>query len=244
MNSVLILKTEITSTTVEFISDYLKNEKSKTVAICNANTLVRSYRNSNIQKKINSFDIKAPDGFPVAKASRFLYNNNQKRVDGYKVFHETIKNGIDSNLSHYFYGSNEKVVTLMIKKLKKEYPEINISGYECPPVKTYKELCEREFVEKMIEQNANVIWVSLGFPKQEEFILMLKNKFNIDSNIVGIGAVFEWVAGTKIKAPEWVANLGFEWVFRLIQEPKRLFRRYLIDNFLFIIYFTRQYLRK
>ena len=244
MNSVLVLKTEITSTTVEFISDYLKNEKSKTVAICNANTLVRSYRNSNIQKKINSFDIKAPDGFPVAKASKFLYNNNQKRVDGYKVFHETIKNGINSNLSHYFYGSNEKVVTLMIKKLKEEYPEINISGYKCPPVKTYKELCEGEFVENMIKQNADVIWVSLGFPKQEEFILMLKNKFNVDSNIVGIGAVFEWVAGTKIKAPEWVANLGFEWIFRLFQEPKRLYRRYLIDNFLFIIYFIKQYLSK
>ena len=161
MNSVLVLKTEITSTTVEFISDYLKNEKSKTVAICNANTLVRSYRNSAIQEKINSFDIKAPDGFPVAKASKVLYKNNQKRVDGYKVFHETIKNGIDSNLSHYFYGSNEKVTTLMTKNLKKEYPKINISGYKCPPIKTYKELCEKEYVEDMIKQNPDIIWLSL-----------------------------------------------------------------------------------
>ena len=149
MNSVLVLKTEITSTTVETISDYLKNEKSKTVAICNANTLVRSYRNSDIREKINSFDIKAPDGFPVAKASKILYKNNQKRVDGYKVFHETIKNGIDSKLSHYFYGSNEEVVMLMIKNLKKEYPEINILGYKCPPIKTYEELCEKKFVENM-----------------------------------------------------------------------------------------------
>ena len=100
---------------IEFVSEYLKNETSKTVAICNANTLVRSYQNSRIQEKINSFDIKAPDGFPVAKASKVLYKNNQKRVDGYNVFHETIKNGLDSNLSHYFFGSNEKVVTLMIK---------------------------------------------------------------------------------------------------------------------------------
>ena len=121
MNSVLILKTEITSTSIEFVSEYLKNETSKTVAICNANTLVRSYQNSKIQDKINSFDIKAPDGFPVAKASKVLYKNNQKRVDGYRVFHETIKNGLDSNLSHYFFGSNERVVTLMIKKLKEEY---------------------------------------------------------------------------------------------------------------------------
>ena len=199
---------------------------------------------SEIQEKINSFDIKAPDGFPVAKASKVLYKNNQKRVDGYKVFHETIKNGIDSNLSHYFYGSNEKVITLMTKNLKKEYPKINISGYKCPPIKTYKELCEKEYVEDMIKQNPDIIWVSLGFPKQEEFILMLKNKYKINSNIVGIGAVFEWVAETKIKAPEWVANIGFEWILRLMQEPKRLFRRYLVDNFFFIIYFIRQYLRR
>ncbi len=244
MNSVLILKTEITSTSIELVAEYLKDEKSKTVAICNANTLVRSYRNSKIQEKINSFDIKAPDGFPVAKASKFLYKNNQKRVDGFKVFHKTIKGGINSNLSHYFYGSSEKIVTLMIKNLKEEYPEINIAGYKCPPTMSYEKLCDKEFVDDMIQQNVDIIWISLGFPKQEEFICMLKDKYNINSNIVGVGAVFEWVAGTKAKAPEWAANIGFEWIFRLVQEPKRLFRRYLIDNFLFIIYFIKQYLNK
>ena len=244
MNSVLVLKTEITTTTVEFVSKYLKDETSKTVAICNANTLVRSYQNPRIQEKINSFDIKAPDGFPVAKASKFLYKNNQKRVDGFNIFHETIKQGIDTELSHYFYGSNEKIIKLMIKNLNKQYPTMKISGYTCPPIKSYEELCNEEFVKNMILINPDVIWVSLGFPKQEEFIHMLKNKYEIASNIVGIGAVFEWVAETKIKAPEGVANLGLEWLLRFFQEPKRLFRRYLVDNFLFIIYFIRQYLRK
>ena len=244
MNSVMVLKTEISTTTVEEVSDFLVNGKTKTVAICNANTLVRSYQSSKIQEKINSFDIKAPDGFPVAKASKILYKNNQKRVDGYKVFHETIKNGLDSNLSHYFFGSSEKIVSTMIKKLEEEYSGINIVGYKCPPIMTYEELCEKEFVDNMINQNIDIIWVSLGFPKQEEFIYMLKKKYDIYSNIVGVGAVFEWVAETKIKAPEWIANIGFEWIFRLMQEPKRLLRRYLIDNILFIIYFTKQYLSK
>jgi len=75
-------------------------------------------------------------------------------------------------------------------------------------------------------------------------ISLLRKTQNINSNIVGVGAVFEWVAGTKIKAPEWIANIGFEWIFRLVQEPKRLFRRYLVDNFLFIIYFVKQYISK
>ena len=244
MNSVLVLKTVITTTSVENLANYLKKEKGKTVAICNANTLVRSYHNSEIQKKINSFDIKAPDGFPVAKSSTILHKNDQERVDGFNVFHKTIQNGLEDGLTHYFYGNNIEVVDLMIKNLKIIYPNIKITGFFCPPIKTYKELSEEKYVKDIIDKNADIVWVSLGFPKQEEFIYELKRKYEISSNFVGVGAVFEWVAKTKIKAPEWLANLGLEWVFRLVQEPKRLFRRYLVDNFLFIIYFIKQYLNK
>ena len=244
MNSVLVLKTVITTTSVENVANYLKKEKGKTVAICNANTLVRSYHNSEIQKKINSFDIKAPDGFPVAKSSTILHKNDQERVDGFNVFHKTIQNGLEDGLTHYFYGNNIEVVDLMIKNLKIIYPNIKITGFFCPPIKTYKELSEEKYVKDIIDKNADIVWVSLGFPKQEEFIYELKRKYEISSNFVGVGAVFEWVAKTKIKAPEWLANLGLEWVVRLVQEPKRLFRRYLVDNFLFIIYFIKQYLNK
>ena len=244
MNSALVLKTVITTTSVENVADYLKKEKGKTVAICNANTLVRSYHNSEIQKKINSFDIKAPDGFPVAKSSTILHKNDQERVDGFNVFHKTIQNGLEDGLTHYFYGNNIEVVDLMIKNLKIIYPNIKITGFFCPPIKTYKELSEEKYVKDIIDKNADIVWVSLGFPKQEEFIYELKRKYEISSNFVGVGAVFEWVAKTKIKAPEWLANLGLEWMFRLVQEPKRLFRRYLVDNFLFIIYFIKQYLNK
>ena len=90
----------------------------------------------------------------------------------------------------------------------------------------------------------DIVWVSLGFPKQEKFIHSVQKKYTMNSNFVGIGGVFDWVAGTKIKAPEFVANIGLEWALRLIQEPKRLFRRYLIDNFLYIIYFIKQYIYK
>jgi len=244
MNSALVLKTVITTTSVENVANYLKKEKGKTVAICNANTLVRSYHNSEIQKKINSFDIKAPDGFPVAKSSTILHKNDQERVDGFNVFHKTIQNGLEDGLTHYFYGNNIEVVDLMIKNLKILYPNIKITGFFCPPIKTYKELSEEKYVKDIIDKNADIVWVSLGFPKQEEFIYELKRKYEISSNFVGVGAVFEWVAKTKIKAPEWLANLGLEWMFRLVQEPKRLFRRYLVDNFLFIIYFIKQYLNK
>ena len=243
MDSVLILSTNINETTVEEVVEILQKKASKTVAVCNTNTLVRSYRSPALQKKINSFDIRVPDGFPVAKASNLLYKNNQKRVDGYNIFHKTIQKGLKNNLSHYFFGSDEETVIKLKNQLLSKYPNINILGYSCPPVMSFEDLAAEDYISDLREKDPDIVWVSLGFPKQEEFIeLLLRNK-DIGSNFAGIGAVFEWSAGTKIKAPEFFANIGLEWVFRLIQEPRRLFKRYLVDNFLFIIYIIKQIIR-
>ena len=106
------------------------------------------------------------------------------------------------------------------------------------------ELLDEKYIKEIIEIQPSIVWVSLGFPKQELFINDLKNKYNLNSNLVGIGFTFDWISGTKFKAPEVLANIGMEWIFRLIQEPRRLFKRYLIDNYLFILYFIKQYKNK
>ena len=173
-----------------------------------------------------------------------MYKNQQRRVDGFNIFIETIEKGLDNNLSHYFFGNEEDVTKKMIKNLEKNYPKINVVGYQCPPFGKVDKLLKDEYVENINKMNPDIIWISLGFPKQEEFIYEFKNNFPTTSNLVGIGAVFEWVAGTKIKAPEILANLGLEWIFRLAQEPKRLFRRYFVDNVLFIIYFVKQFIKR
>ena len=244
MDSVRILKTEISLTKIEEVSEVLINSSKISVAICNANTLVRSYKDEIICNTINSFSIRCPDGFPVAKSSRLLYKNKQKRVDGYKLFLNTIQEGIESNTSHYFFGNTQEVTTKMIDEIIKIHPKVNIKGFACPPMNEVNELSKIKYLEDILKLNPDIVWVSLGFPKQEQFIDLINKKYDINSNMVGIGAVFEWVAKTKIKAPELIANVGLEWLFRLVQEPKRLFRRYLIDNFLFIIYFIKQYVSK
>ena len=244
METVIVLKTDISVSTIDKVSKELVEKKNLTVAICNVNTLVRCYKNEHLNQIVNSFDIKCSDGFPVAKSSNFIYKNNQKRVDGYNLFLQTLEKGLNKNKSHYFFGNTQDITKKMIENIKKDYPEINIVGYKCPPILSPNELVEEKFIQEIIELNPDIVWVSLGFPKQEIFINMLQKKGLISSNLIGIGAVFEWIAGTKIKAPEWAANLGLEWIIRLIQEPKRLFRRYLIDNFLFIIYIIKQYISK
>ena len=240
MDSVLILNTNINVTSVEEVSTLLQKRDSKTIAVCNTNTLVRSYKDSELQNKINAFKIRVPDGFPVAKASNIIYKNEQKRVDGYNIFHRTLEKGLKNNLTHYFFGSDELIIKKLKSELLKKYPNLIILGHTCPPYLNYEELVHNEFVNDLIEKKPDIVWVSLGFPKQEEFIdLLLKNN-NLDSNFAAVGAVFEWSAGTKIKAPEILANIGLEWIFRLIQEPRRLFKRYFVDNFLFIIYIIKQ----
>ena len=240
MDSVLILNTNINVTSVEEVSTLLQKRDSKTIAVCNTNTLVRSYKDSELQNKINAFKIRVPDGFPVAKASNIIYKNEQKRVDGYNIFHRTLEKGLKNNLTHYFFGSDELIIKKLKSELLKKYPNLIILGHTCPPYLNYEELVHNEFINDLIEKKPDIVWVSLGFPKQEEFIdLLLKNN-NLDSNFAAVGAVFEWSAGTKIKAPEILANIGLEWIFRLIQEPRRLYKRYFVDNFLFIIYIIKQ----
>ena len=243
MDSVRILKTEMSVTNIDNVVEKLILGDDISVAICNSNTLVRCYKDKELNNTINSFDIRCPDGFPVAKASKILYQNNQMRVDGYKLFLQTIERGLSNNVSHYFFGNSEEIVLKMIESIKTKYADVNIKGFTCPPNLGYEELSDEKYIDDINAKNPDILWVSLGFPKQEKFINLIKKYNSIDTNMVGVGAVFEWVAGTKIKAPEWLANIGLEWLIRLIQEPKRLFRRYLVDNFLFIIYFIKQYIR-
>ena len=242
MDSVRVLKTELSVTNIVDVAEILIFKNKISVAICNANTLVRCYKDKELSNIINSFDVRCPDGFPVAKASKILYQNNQMRVDGYKLFLQTIEKGLSSNVSHYFFGNSEEIVLKMIETIKTRYPDVNIKGFTCPPNLSFEELSDEKFINDINAKNPDILWVSLGFPKQEKFVNLIKKNNTINTNMVGVGAVFEWVAGTKIKAPEWLANIGLEWLIRLIQEPKRLLRRYLVDNFLFIIYFIKQYI--
>ena len=239
MKTTKVLQTNISETDINQVSEVLNSSTKNRVAICNANTLVRSVRNIGIRNSINNFTIKAPDGFPVAKALSFLTKQKFSRVDGYKVFLQTIENGLDQGTKHYFFGNNDEITQLMIDQLIERFPNIKITGYLCPKFMSANELVDK-YKDEIESINTDIIWVSLGFPKQELFIDALCNEIDTTANFVGIGAVFEWVAGTKKKAPEWVANLGFEWLLRLLQDPKRLYKRYLIDNTLFILYFLRQ----
>ena len=244
MKKVKILKTNISEVSLTKAAELLTTTRNTRVAVCNANSLVRAYQDKSLNNILKSFDLALPDGFPVAKASAILYKNGQKRVDGYKIFNQTIKSGLKNNTSHYFFGNSEEVIKNLISKLKDRHPNINIAGYNCPPISSPEKLSSTHYQKIISEINPDIVWVSLGFPKQEKVVYNFSNSEYFSSNLVGIGFAIEWVAGTKVKAPEFLANIGLEWIFRLIQEPKRLYKRYLIDNSLFVVYFLKQIINR
>ena len=146
MKTTKVLQTNISEINILEVSDILNTSTKNRVAICNANTLVRSVRNVGIRNSINNFTIKAPDGFPVAKALSFLTKQKFSRVDGYKVFLQTIENGLSRGTKHYFFGNNDEITQLMINKLTEKFPNMKIAGYLCPEfmsaddlVRKYKE---------------------------------------------------------------------------------------------------------
>jgi len=243
MKEAKLFRTNLSVITLKEMTNLLIEETNISVAVCNANSVVRGARSSSMAKMLNTMSHKICDGYPLSKGINILYGLNQERVDGYNLFLSTIKQGLKKNTSHFFFGNEEGVVKKMIEEVKLKFPEVNIEGYNCPPMLDWKEFATPQYLNILEEIDADIIWVSLGFPKQEKFMEYLVENKNRNYNILGVGNVFDWVAKTKLKAPEILAKNGLEWLFRFIQEPVRLARRYLIDNTLFILFFLKQYFK-
>lgn len=227
-----IFSLDISITSLEEVVSTLLHEKSITVAITNVNTVVSCDKDPKLQKMINDFSYKVTDGMPLVWYLRSK-NIKQERIRGSDVFHGTITKGLDSGLKHFLLGSTREVLFDLRENLLIKYPDMKIIGIHSPPFGTDEEvlLDIKANIEKI--KNTDVLWVGLGMPKQEKIIHYLKE---YEFNKVGIGASFEWEAGTKNEAPEVIQNMGFEWLYRLIQEPRRLWRRYFFD-FLYLFRF-------
>ncbi len=141
---------------------------------------------------------------------------------------------MDGKHSHYFYGSTEETLSALSEALPEKYPGLRIAGFYSPP---FRELTEEEdsSVTAMIkEADPDFIWIGLGAPKQEKWMAAHKGAFR--GVMLGVGAGFDFHAGTVKRAPRWIQKIGFEWLYRLFQDPKRLIKRYVVTNTKFLLY--------
>ena len=173
-----------------------------------------------------------PDGGPLSSVGRKRGCTNMERTTGPSYMGEILKISAEKGYRHYFYGSTEETLEKLYQELTASYPGIQIAGMYSPPFRPTTPEEDAAVVKRINETKPDFVWVGLGAPKQEKW--MAAHQGVIDGFMVGVGAGFDYFAGNIERAPEWMQKCNLEWVYRLMQDPKRLFKRYLVTNTKFI----------
>ena len=237
-----ILKTNINVTdmdeTIAFITENLADLRGDYICVSNVHTTVMAFRDKEYRKIQNSAAMALPDGQPLSIVSRQRGYVQAQRVPGPDLMPAILNLSQETGYTHYFYGSTESTLAQLKKKLLKRYPKLQIAGMYAPPFRELTEDEDKEAVRRINDSGADFVWVALGAPKQEQWMYAHRNRVN--GLMIGVGAAFEFIAGTVKRAPMWMQKLCLEWVFRIIQDPKRMIPRYLNTNFSFLYYVHKE----
>ena len=225
--------------TVKIITENLEDIKGNYICVSNVHTTVMSYEDETYKAIQNSGFMALPDGKPLSIVSKKRGFGEAERVTGPDLMEEIFKISEERGYKHYFYGSTKETLNKLDKKLKEKYPKMEIVGMYCPPFRKLTEEENKEIEENINKINPDFIWVGLGAPKQEIWMSEHKNKVN--GLMIGVGAGFDYHAQNISRAPKWMQDNSLEWLYRLLQDPKRLFKRYLYTNtkFLYLINFKK-----
>ena len=234
MKTCTILGTEIAVTTMEetvrYIEEHMEELRGKYICVSNVHTTVTAYEDESYRKVQNGAAFALPDGKPLSLYSKKHGFPEAERVAGPDLMGELFAR--DNGLTHYFYGGSEATIGTLREKLPKEYPHLKIAGMVSPPYRPLTKEEDAAQVEAMNASGADIIWIGLGAPKQERY--MYEHQGLTQGVMVGVGAGFDYYAGTIRRAPMWMQKLSLEWLYRLMQDPKRLFKRYFVTNFKFL----------
>lgn len=217
------------------IEETILKRKKKYICVCPVSTIMECKRNEKVLMSVNSADLATPDGMPTVWIGKIQGHKNIKRVYGPELMQKICGIFGKNGYRNYLYGSSPDVLGKLREKLNKKYPGLIISGIFSPPFRQLSKDEDDKVIEDINSSNSDIVWVGLGSPKQDLWMYEHRGRINAPV-LIGVGAAFDFIAGTKPQAPRWMRDSGFEWLFRLITEPKRLWRRYLINNLLFIWY--------
>lgn len=231
-----ILKTNINVTnmsdTIKYIGEHLDDLRGKYICVSNVHTTVMSYENEDYRKIQNSAAMALPDGAPLSSYSRRKGYKQAQRVTGPDLMLELFAISKEKGYRHYFYGATEGTLQSMREVLERDYPGIEIAGMYAPPFRALTPQEDAQIVAKINESRPDFIWIGLGAPKQEEW--MYQHMGQLQGVLIGVGAGFDYLAGYIKRAPRWMQRMSLEWLYRLLQDPKRLWRRYFTSNVKFI----------
>ena len=217
---------------LKFTHEHIKELDGEYICVSNVHTTVTAYNDESYRSVQNNALLAIPDGGPLSTLGRKRGFEHMSRVTGPSYLEEILKVSKQYGYKHYFYGSSKEVTDVMIKNINDRYPGIDIAGVFNPPYRPLSREEDEEVIKKIREADPDFIWVGLGAPKQE--IWMADHKGKLPGVMVGVGAAFDYLAGNIKRAPLWMQKANLEWLYRLYQDPKRLFKRYVVTNSSFI----------
>jgi N-acetylglucosaminyldiphosphoundecaprenol N-acetyl-beta-D-mannosaminyltransferase len=223
---------------LEKIVTWGARRESRYVCICNVHSVVTTTRDQSFRHVVNDADMATPDGAPIAWSLRCFGFSDQVRINGPDLMWKYLAEAERLGQKVFFYGSSESTLGKLSAVLAVRFPALQIAGMHSPP---YRELTPEEDEQEIAminDSGANIVFVGLGCPKQEKW--MAGHRGRIRAVMVGVGAAFDYHSGVIKRAPAWWQRNGLEWLYRLCSEPKRLMKRYMVTNTLFIIGISRQ----
>lgn len=217
---------------VSFLKERIHELKGNYICVSNVHTTVTAFEDQEYCKVQNGGIMAIPDGGPLSTVGRKRGFNKMQRTTGPSLMGEIFEISVERGYRHYLYGSTQETLDKLSVALKNEYPGIQIAGMYSPPFRPLTEEEDKVIVKQINETKPDFVWIGLGAPKQEKW--MASHQGKIDGLMIGVGAGFDYYAGNIQRAPEWMQKSNMEWLYRLIQDPKRLFSRYLHTNTKFI----------
>ncbi len=225
------------------MEEWIKNRDfGNYIAVSNAFDVILSQKDGKLRDAVNNSSLSVPDGISLVLAVKAYGYNLRNRVYGPDLLLNFLKATKDKGYSHFFYGTTNETLEKLVVSLKKQFPRLKVSG-TYPSF--FRELTveDKERIAKIINDSTiDVLWVGIGCPRQELWMHDFKDRLEVPV-MVGVGAAFDFLSGIKPQAPRWIRDNGLEWLFRLIAEPRRLWRRYLVGNSIFVWIFLKEFVK-
>ncbi len=226
---------------VDRILALAKVKQSSYICVANVHMIIEAHWDAQFATMVNGADLVTPDGMPLAKAMKLLYGIKQERVAGMDLLPDILQKAQEEQLGVFFYGGTDEMLQHTKEYILKFYPRLSKHEYFSPPFRPLTEEEEAGIISKINNSEVHLVFVALGCPKQEKWMASMKGK--IHACMIGIGGALPVMIGMQKRAPRWMQKLSLEWLYRLFQEPRRLFKRYFVTNTLFIWLLFKAFVR-
>ena len=217
---------------LQFTQENIEKLSGDYICVSNVHTTVMSYEDVEYNAVQNGGILAIPDGGPLSSIGKKRGAANISRTTGPSYMGEVLKQSAGHGWKHYFYGSTQETLDKLRGALEREYPSLSVVGMYSPPFRPMTAEEDEQIIAEINAAAPDFLWVGLGAPKQEKWMAAHQGK--VKGLMVGVGAAFDYYAGNIQRAPEWMQNANLEWLYRLMQDPKRLFKRYFVTNTKFI----------